>query len=76
MRPSNNLKNKTLSGTYWRVQLVSMKVQAHRFLEQPRKYDQDQTPLMNQGSGSYGNIRQFQQFQIQIRQISSRKENG
>ena len=39
-----------------------MKVQADRFLEQPRKYNQDQTPLMNQGSGSYENIRQFQQF--------------
>ena len=29
MRLSNNLENKTLSDTYWRVQLVYMKVQPH-----------------------------------------------
>ena len=33
MRPCNNLESKTGSGTYWRVQLVSMKVQAHSSLE-------------------------------------------
>ena len=26
MRPSNNLENKTISDSYWRVQLVCMKV--------------------------------------------------
>ena len=74
MRPSNNLQNKTLSDTYWRVQLALMKVQAHSSLELPLEYNQDQTSLMNQGSlwhfnhlGSYGNIVQFH--------ISSRREN-
>ena len=36
MRPSNNLENKTLSGTYWRVQLVCMKVQVRISLEPVR----------------------------------------
>ena len=49
MRPSNNLKNKTPSNTYWRVQLVCMKVQGHSFLEPPLEYNQDQTSFMNQG---------------------------
>ena len=50
MRPSNNLENKTPSDTYRRVQLVCMKVQSHNSLEPPLEYNQDQTPLMNQGS--------------------------
>ena len=50
MKPSNNLENKTPSDTYWRVQLVYMKVQAHSSLEPPLEYNQDQVPLMNQGS--------------------------
>ena len=50
MRPSNNLENKTISDTYWRVQLVCVQVQAHSSLEPPLEYNQDQTPLMNQGS--------------------------
>ena len=29
MRPSKTLKNKTLLDTYWRVQLICMKVQTH-----------------------------------------------
>ena len=41
MRPSDNLKNKTLSDTYRRVQLVCMKVQAHSSLEPPLEYNQD-----------------------------------
>ena len=49
MRPSNNLENKTPSDTYWRVQLVWMKVQAHNFLEPPLEHNQDQMPLINQG---------------------------
>ena len=31
MRPSNNLENKTPSDTYWRVQLVCVKVQIHNY---------------------------------------------
>ena len=50
MKLSNNLENKTPSDTYWRVQLVYMKVQAHSSLEPPLEYNQDQVPLMNQGS--------------------------
>ena len=50
MRPSYNLENNTLSDTYWRVQLIRMKVQAQSSLEPPLEYNQDQMPLMNQGS--------------------------
>ena len=49
MRPSYNLENKTLSDTYWRVQLVCTKIEAHSSLETPSEYNQDQTLLMNQG---------------------------
>ena len=49
-RTSNNLENKTLPGTYWRVQLVCIKIQAHSSLEPPLEYNWDQMPLMNQGS--------------------------
>ena len=38
MKPSNNLENKTPSDTYWRVQLVCKKVQAHSCLEPPLEY--------------------------------------
>ena len=76
MRPSNNLENETLSDTYWRVQLVCLKVQAHSLepLEIPLEHNQDRTPLTNKVCydffnhlGSYENIMQFQ--------TSSRKEN-
>ena len=40
MKPSNNLENKTPSDTYWRVQLVCSKVQAHSSLEPPLEYIQ------------------------------------
>ena len=50
MRPSSNLENITPLDTYWRVQLVWMKVYAHISLEPPLEYNQDQAPLMNQGS--------------------------
>ena len=43
MRISGNLENKSHSGTYLRVQLVFMKVQAHSFLEPPLEYNQNQT---------------------------------
>ena len=50
MKPSNNLENKTPSDIYWRVQLVCKKVQVHSSLESPLEYNQDQTPLTNQGT--------------------------
>ena len=50
MRPSNSLENKIPSDSYWRVQLVYKKVQAHSSLEPPLEYTQDQLLLMNQGS--------------------------
>ena len=49
MRPSNSLKNKTPSDTYWKVQLVCKKVPAHSSLA-PLEYNQAQMPLTNQGS--------------------------
>ena len=49
MRPSNKLENKTPSDTYWGVQLVCMEVKVHSSLEPPLEYNQDHTPLMNQG---------------------------
>ena len=49
MKPSNNLENKTPSDTYWRVQLVWKKVQAHSSWEPQVEYNQDQMPLTNQG---------------------------
>ena len=39
IRYSRNLEKKTLSKKYWRVQLVRMKVQAHRSLEPPQEYN-------------------------------------
>ena len=50
MRPSSNLENKALPDTYSRGQLVCMKVRIHSSSEPPLEYNQDQTPLMNQGS--------------------------
>ena len=49
MRPSNNLKNNTPSDTYWRVELVFMKVQNHSSSQPWLECGQDWTPLMNQG---------------------------
>ena len=49
MRPSNNLENKRLSDTFWTVQLVCIKVQAHSSVEPSLEYNQDQMSLMNQG---------------------------
>ena len=59
MRPSNNLENKTLSGTYWRVQLVSMKVQAGSSLEPQQEYNLDQMPLMSQSFYSSWELQKF-----------------
>ena len=65
MRPSNNLENKTLSDTYWKVQLVCMKLQAHSYLEPPLEYNQGlwyikvYHELFNH-LGSYRNTMQFQ----------------
>ena len=41
MRPSKNLGNRTPLETYWKVQLVSVKVQAHNSLEPPLEYRPD-----------------------------------
>ena len=38
MRTSNNTENKTPSDTYWRVQLVCKKIQAHSSLEPKLEY--------------------------------------
>ena len=50
MRPSNNLENKTLSNTFWRVYVVWMRVPAHSSLKKPLEYNKDQTPVMNKDS--------------------------
>ena len=49
MTPSNNMENETPSETYWRVQLVCIKVQTQSSLEPPLEHNQNQTPLMIQG---------------------------
>ena len=40
-----NLKNKIRSYTYWKVQLVYMKVQVHSFSEPPLEYNQGYMPF-------------------------------
>ena len=67
MKPISNLENKTTSDTYWRVQLLSKKVQGRSSIEPPLEYNQNQLLLTNQGLlwpfnhlGSYRNIIQFQ----------------
>ena len=50
MKPFNNVKNKTRSETYCRVQLVCKKVLVNSSLVPPLEYNQDQMPLPNQGS--------------------------
>ena len=50
MKLSDNLEKETPLDTYWRVQLVCKKVQAHSSLEPPLEYNQDQMPLTNQSS--------------------------
>ena len=44
MRNSKNLENKTASDTFWRVQLVCKKIQAHSSLESPLEYNLDHMP--------------------------------
>ena len=48
MRPSNKLENKIPSDTYWRIQLVCMKVHAHFSLEPTLEYNLDQMPFWGQ----------------------------
>ena len=48
MLAPNNLQSKIASDTYWRVQLIYMKVQAHSSLDQPLEYNQGGAPSMNQ----------------------------
>ena len=50
MKPFNNLESKTPSDTYWSVQLVYKKGQAHSSLEPLLEYNQYQMSLTNQGS--------------------------
>ena len=50
MTPSNNLENNTSIDTYSRVQLVFKKDQTHSSLGPPLEYNQNQMPLINQGS--------------------------
>ena len=45
MKPFNNLENKTPLDTYWIVQLVGKKVQAHSYLEPPLEHNKDQMPF-------------------------------
>ena len=50
--PVNQYENRSgyRSCTYWRVQVVCKKVQAHSSLEPLLQYNPNQTPLINQGS--------------------------
>ena len=74
MRTSKNLGNNIPSDTYWRVQLVFIKVQTYSSSRPPLEYNQDLMSsankvgygLFNQ-SGIYINIMQFQ--------ISPRRES-
>ena len=70
---SNNLENKTLSDTYWRVQLVCMKVLAHSSLEPPLEYKQDQMPLIKVCYDLFGHLGSYGNTMLQI---SSRRENS
>ena len=74
MRPSNNLENKPPSDTYWRVQLVCRKVQAHSSLEPLLKYNQDQTLLMNQGL--YDPFNHLVSYRNMLSQTSCRRKTG
>ena len=49
MRPSNNLERKIPSDTFWKDQLINMKVEARNSLKPPLEYNQDQMPSTNQG---------------------------
>ena len=49
MLPSNNLENKIPWDTYWRVELVGVRVQALISSKPPLEYNQDQMPLVNLG---------------------------
>ena len=50
MKPSDNMKNKIPSDTYWRVELVCTKVRSRSSLEPPLQYNHDQMPLTYQDS--------------------------
>ena len=68
------MENKTPSDKYKWVQLVCMKVQAHRSLEPPLEYNQDQMPLTNKVYydlyNDFGIYRSTMQFQISFRRES------
>ena len=74
MRTSKNLENNIPSDTYWRVQLVFIKVQTYSSSRPPLEYNQDLMSSANKvgyglfsQSGIYINIMQFQ--------ISPRRES-
>ena len=73
MKPPNNLEKKILSDTYWRVQLVRMKVQAHSSLEPPLEYNHDQIPLMNQGKITFVTILVVIEILCSFRLVLERK---
>ena len=60
MRPFNNLENTIPSDTYWKVQLVFIKVHAHTSLDSPLEYNQDQTPW--RVKVDYGTLQQFVRY--------------
>ena len=62
MTSSNNLENKIPAGTYWRVKLVCMKVQAHNLLEPLLEYNQDQTSSTNKCWLSFLPISELQKY--------------
>ena len=75
MRPSNNLE-KISSDTYWRVQLVCMKIQVHSSLEPTQEYNQERIPLIIKVSydlfnqlRSYRNVMKFQISSTREKQV-------
>ena len=67
MRPSENLENKITLYTYCRVQLVYMKIQAHKSSVPTLEYNQDQIPLTNKVGYNLSNqLGSWRNMQFQI----------
>ena len=62
MKRSNNQENKTSYDTYWRVQLICMKVPAYNSLEPPLEYNQDQMPGIQSGPDAFDQSRFIMTF--------------
>ena len=68
MKPFKNLESRIPSDTYWKIQLVCLKVQVHSSLEPPLEYNKDQMlwqikicyDLFNKLGSFYRNVMQFQ----------------